>query len=828
MKSSNLKSQKIPLQANSLESTRQEILRRIQASGYPPNGLLLNSSFLGKNGQNYAADIIVFSPDAVLHIEPLLVVSIAKNGFTFSYEWVNSFQDSGAKKIIWFNGKILKLFYLNSQEKYQELPPFLPNWAEINQENSIFSQHFKSNLTPAYDLKQILSDLHDHFYGNSNIRIPSRLGTEIQKIILLKKFDEEQPHNRSNFYIAENELPQGLNGDKIIPSDAVVSVANRLRKLLTQYDLERNEKQKLGNLDLDDQSLYHAVFQLERLSLKKTPTDVLGDALEAFRVYTVKREGGQFFTHRYVVDLALHLVGFTGEKHQTLADISCGTSGFLHSAKNIIINKAQAESIITEEEQNNLVSELLIGLEVDQDLVQISNTSPEFFSLPKMLVERQDSLAPYGTWKKEISERIQPKSRYFMVGNPPFGTKIVVKDTETLKRFSLAYAWKKAGHKWQKSTEKIVSRSPDILFIERNLDFLIPGIGRMVLVVPYQILSGPKEGFVREWLMTNCKIIAIVDLPEDTFQPYTGTKGSLLVVEKRLNPNPQWRDELDYPIFMACPQKIGHDRRGRPIFKNNESAEIDVDLPEISTAYDAFLAGNNPSQVSELAFTISSQFIKNNSDIRLNAAYYRPSSIDLRDKLITIVKQDLSLTITPLGDLVKDIFYPGRFKREYTEDLENSVPFLGGSNITQLIPVTEKRILKDSIHYQQLALKAGWILITRSGTTGIVSSVPQNWEGFAASEHIIRIIPDPEKLHPGYLYGYLKSEIGQNLLKSGIFGSVIDEINSSYIASIPVLHPQDKSYADKIGGKMYKADLLRYQASILIQETTQTIENLII
>ena len=828
MTASNLNPTKLPSQANTIELARQEILRRMLESGYSEDKLLLNSSFLGRNGQNYSPDIIVFYPDAVLHIEPLLIVSIAKEISVFSYDWVISFQYSGAKALIWFNGKILKVFYLNSQEEYREIPPFLPTWTEINQGNFFGRHRSKSSLTPAYDLKQILSDLHDHFYGNSNIRIPSRLGIEIQKLILLKIFDEEPINENSNFYIDENELPQGLNGTKTITSESVTLVASRLRKLLHQYDKGRNEQQKLGSLDLDDQSLYYAVFHLERLSLNKTPTDVLGDALEAFRVYTVKREGGQFFTHRYVVDLALHLVGFRGNKHENLADISCGTSGFLHRARKLIINKAQEENIFTEEEQNHLVSELIIGVEVDQDLVQISNTSPEFFNLPKKLVERQDSLAPYENWTKEISDRIQPNSRYFMVGNPPFGTKILVKDTEALTRFSLAYTWKKTGNKWKKSKDKIVPKSPDILFIERNLDFLIPGIGRMVLVVPYQILSGPREGFVREWLMTNCKIIAIVDLPEDTFQPYTGTKGSLLVVEKRLSPNSEWENEPDYPIFMACPQKIGHDRRGRPIFIDNQSQEIDVDLPEIAKAYDAFVAGHNPSQVSQLAFTISSKLIKHNPDIRLNAAYYRPSSIDLRDKLITIVEQDSSLKITLLGDLVKDIFYPGRFKREYTENLENTVPFLGGSNITQLIPVTEKRILKDSLHYQQLALKAGWILITRSGTTGIVSSVPQDWEGFAASEHIIRIIPDPEKLHPGYLYGYLKSEIGQNLLKNGIFGSVIDEINSSYIASIPVLHPQDRSHADKIGERMYQSDLLRTQASLLIQETTQAIEKFIV
>ncbi|MFN6563431.1 MAG: N-6 DNA methylase [Nostoc sp. ChiSLP01] len=815
------------LRATAVEVAKQEILRRMLDSGYSKTNLLLNSSFLGKNGQNFSADIIILSPEAILHTEPLLVVSIGKKSVAFSYEWVRSWQSSGARTLIWFNGATLKVFSLNSEGSYRELPPFLPSWEELIEPQQLGCYRLKSSLSPAYDLKRILADLHDHFYGNSNIRIPSRLGIEIQKLLLLKRFDEEQPSENSEFYIAPHELPHGLNSNKTIPFEAFSLVAYRLQTLLNKYDSLRSEDQKICNLELDPPSLYYAVFNLEGISLQKTPTDVLGDALETFRAYTMKREGGQFFTPRYIVDLALNLVGFRGKENQTIADISCGTSGFLHRARNLIINRAKDIGVITEEEQNQLVSKLILGVEIDRDLVQISNTSPEFFKLPKQLVEQHDSLAPFEQWRKTLAARLAPNSRAFMVGNPPFGTKITVKNTETLRHYALAYTWKKEKNHWKQSHQKIVPRSLDILFIERNLNLLTPGIGKMVLVVPYQILSGPKEGFVREWLMTNCKIIAVVDLPEDTFQPYTGTKGSLLVVEKRANPNPDWEDESDYPIFMACPQKIGHDRRGRPMFKEGTSEQIDTDLPEIAKAFEFFSQGKDPSQVTQLAFTISSKSIQHSTDIRLNAAYYRPSSIDLRHQLVTIVQHDLSLTITPLGELVTDIFYPGRFKRDYTESFEDTVPFLGGSNITQLIPVTEKRILKNSLHYEELALKAGWILVTRSGTTGIVSTVPEDWEGYAASEHIIRIVPNPEKLHPGYLSAYLRSQIGQRLLRDGVFGSVIDEISRSYIASIPVLHPKDLSLVEEIGEKIAQADILRAKASSLISETTSKIESLL-
>jgi hypothetical protein len=806
------------------EIVRQEMFRRLLESCYSKTDLLLNSSFLGQNGETISADIIILNRKIVLHTEPLLIICISKPSESFNYDWVQSFQGSGANAVAWFNGEKLKLFSQTSEKKYRELPPFLPSLVTLNQPEKLGIYRSKLSLSPGYDLKRILTDLHDHLYGNSNIRIPSRLGIEIQKLLLVKRFDEEQSSETCEFCIYQNELSGGLNGHKTISPEAFFSVGSRIRALAVQHDALRKKEQKIGSLELDDSSLYYSVFQLEGISLNATPTDVLGDALETFRTLTIKREGGQFFTHRYVVDLALKLVGFSGEENQTLADISCGTSGFLHHARNLVIHSAKKKGILKEEEHNQLICKLLLGVEIDQELVQISNTSPEFSKLPKKIVERHDSLAPFENWTKLLSSRLAINSRAFVVGNPPFGTKITVKDLEILNKFALAHAWSRKNQKWEK-TQRIVPRPPDVLFIERNLNLLIPEIGRMVLVVPYQILSGPKEGFVREWLMTNCKILAIVDLPEDTFQPYTGTKGALLVIEKRLASNSSWEDEPEYSIFMACPQKVGHDRRGRPMFKDKISGEVDTDLPEIAEAFDTYLDKGDPSKVTRSAFIISSKLIKRVTDIRLNAAYYRPSSSDLRKQISLIVKNDSSLTITLLGDLVNDIFYPGRFKRDYTEIVEGSVPFFGGSNITELIPVTKKRILKSSSYYQTLALKKGWILITRSGTTGIVATVPEDWEGYAASEHIIRIIPNPERLHPGYLYGYLRSTIGQNLLRDGVFGSVVDEINCNYIASIPILHPKDLNEAKEVGKKIYEADALRAKASKLILETSQEIED---
>ncbi|MGL4375568.1 MAG: N-6 DNA methylase [Microcoleaceae cyanobacterium] len=808
---------------NSYDVSSQEILKQLLFLGYAQENILLNSDFLGANGQIFFADLIVLPENHILHTNPLLVITIPKKSELFNDNLLKYWHESGAKVLIW-HGESIKVFALDENNKYYEIPPFIPNTQEIGNLKTRHHYRLKSSLYPGYDLKNILSKIHDHLYGNSNIRIPSRLGIEIQKLLLVKKFDEEKPNEQCDFCIMGKELPEKGNHQMMVNQENIKQVSDRIRNLAQKYNLAKDEQNQISDIELNDESIYYTVFHLEGISLSRTPSDVLGDALEIFRSYVMKREGGQFFTPRPVVELALKLVGFTGKPDQTLADISCGTSGFLHQARRIIIQSALENKIVSEWEHSQLISDLLLGVEVDKDLVQISNTSPELEKIPQKIVEHHNSLLPFQQWRRSLLERLSPNSRAFMVGNPPFGTKITVKNREILESFALAKAWKKDTKNRWISTSKIVPRSPDILFIERNVELLRPESGKMVLVVPYQILSGPQEGFVREWLMTHCKILAVIDLPEDTFQPYTGTKGSLLVVEKRKNPNSLWEEEPDYAIFMARPEKIGHDRRGRPIFQDNI---IDIDFPEISKAYDAFLQGHDPSIISQKAFIISSKSIKHSNGIRLNAAYYEPKSSDLRKQLIILTEQNPDFLISPLGELVSNIFYPGRFKRDYTDDIEHSVPFLGGSNITQLIPVTQKRILKSSPHYHELALKAGWILITRSGTTGIVATVPKDWEGFAASEHIIRIIPNPDKIHPGYLYGYLKSQIGQRLLLDGIFGSVIDEINCSYIVSIPVLYPKDIDKAKKIGEQIYKADAFRYEASNLIETTTKTIENFI-
>ncbi len=146
-----------------------------------------------------------------------------------------------------------------------------------------------------------------------------------------------------------------------------------------------------------------------------------------------------------------------------------------------------------------------------------------------------------------------------------------------LGQYELAYKWQKDKEtgKWQKQANRIIDdQVPDILFIERCLQFLAP-YGRMAILLPDGDLTNSSLGYVRQWLKDNARILAVVSLPQETFVPYgAGVKASVLFLQKLPKKELEALKKKDYPIFMGIIEKIGYDIRGRDVYKRNERGEI--------------------------------------------------------------------------------------------------------------------------------------------------------------------------------------------------------------------------------------------------------------
>ena len=154
------------------------------------------------------------------------------------------------------------------------------------------------------------------------------------------------------------------------------------------------------------------------------------------------------------------------------------------------------------------------------------------------------------------------------------------------------------------------------------------------------------------------------------------------------------------------------------------------------------------------------------------------------------VRQDLGRCkwdIVRLGDgFIEDTFYLGRFKRIYVEE-KNGVPFILPSQMTEVSPKASKFISSTTdIDIESTRVERGQVLLTRSGTIGVVSYVSKTLENQSLSDDVIRIKATE---YPGYIYTYLKSRVGRLLVETNNYGAVIKHIEPEHLNTIPIPNP---------------------------------------
>ena len=648
----------------------------------------------------------------------------------------------------------------------------------------------KAGFAMENDFQKKISSIFDYTYSNTSVRVPSQVGIEVGKILHTGLYREEKEGYTYAFSIDPLDIKDIKSGKPDACNIIAQSIYSSFKKMnddLKLYD---------DNIRFDEIQLANIACYLIEIKFSSKERDYFGDALEIFRSTWAKQAGGQFFTDQRVTSLALHLINYNPYNGDDLVDLCAGTGGFLlagfHKIKDLVQSKNGTEKdIITLGEKS------LIGMEIDEDIANVGNST-----MSSRLGNKSTTHIFSGNSldinKIEATKRIFLNHHKCAATNPPFGAKIQVRDYNILSNFELAKLKGSSVEKTHREKESS-SRSPDILFIEQNVRILEPGVGRLAIIMPYQLLSGAQATYIRYWLLLHCHLIAVIDLPSETFQPHTGTKTSLVILKRRKEALKDIKLCGSEDVFMATPRWIGHDRRGNPTFTRSpdgtQTNEILTDFPEIERAYDSFTSGKCIKEFTE-TYSIKSNEIIADPQLRINAMFYKHRNMA---NTISQTKQESDDWKTvKLGSVVQKIFYPGRFKRSYVDKYDEAVPFLGGSNITSFVNETGKWIRHDDKHINQLRVEAGWVLVTRSGSTGIISIVPPAWDGFAMSEHVIRIIPNKDKISGEYIYAFLKSNLGQLELSKGIFGSVIEEISPDGISEIDILIPKNKKSMMKI------------------------------
>jgi type I restriction enzyme M protein len=667
------------------------------------------------------------------------------------------------------------------------------------------------------ELQAKIINIYNHLYANSFKKTPHGISIEVGKILHTGMFIEKKNKTKFAFSLNPKQLSD-LKGNETVLISFAKNICNKFSEMNKEWKLyEKDEKINLNEFDLT-----YSCCQLNNLQLSDTHKDIFGDTIEIIRGQWAKQVGGQFFTDSLVTNLAMTLLDFDPRKGDDLVDICSGTGGFLLAGLNHIRTLLERDNEASiEQKLVNLARKSLKGQEIDEEVCKIANATlaTRLGNHPDPFVRNGDSIRPESFKNTDF---INYNSHKCVASNPPFGTKITIKDFRILREYDLAK--QNSRNENLLFNDKITYRAPDILFLEQNIKLLVPGEGRLSIVMPYQILSGPQTIFVRTWLLKNAIIESIIDLPPETFQPHTGTKTCLLTLKRRIQPIEKIDEIENYNIFMALPKWIGHDRRGLPMFKKlpngKNSNEILTDFPELKAAYLKYLDGENPTNTYSESFIVESKNIISSELLQLNAQFHKPSKFV---NGFSKNKKDKNWKFYPLEDLVKNIFYPTRFKRDYVDYYKGAIPFFGGSDINQLTTETGKWLSPLHPKIEELKVKSNWLLITRSGSTGIVSIVPESWNDFAMSEHIIRIIPDENKISSYYLLAFLRSKYCQEIIAKGVFGSVIDEIDPSFIAKIKVPIPTDNTLLNQIIGQVQVAEKSRNEA---IQSTQASLSEL--
>lgn len=194
-----------------------------------------------------------------------------------------------------------------------------------------------------------------------------------------------------------------------------------------------------------------------------------------------------------------------------------------------------------------------------------------------------------------------------------------------------------------------------------------------------------------------------------------------------------------------------------------------------------------------------------------------------------VILEKLSAPKQPLHEVtkggLKGIFNGPRFSRNYVEDPAHGVPFLGSTDILAAdlsnLPLLSKRQVKAS---PELLIDEGWTLITCSGTIGRMVYSRADMKGMAGSQHFMRVVPDPDRILPGYLYAYLSSRFGVPLIVSGTYGAIIQHIEPNHIADLPV--PRlGREIEEKVDELVKEAASIRTEASECLSSAIKLLEN---
>lgn len=519
------------------------------------------------------ADIVILDKDRPTI--PYIIIELKHPKLKDGKEQLKSYCHATGSPIgIWSNGESISYYHRinpNYFEDISDIPNVNQTLAEIKNERFTILDLLNVDklVHQKKSLKDLILEMEDEVLANAGVDVFE----EMFKLIFAKLYDEylggrykERLLEFRNTGQTEKELK-----DKI---------ENLLKEAMDIWQGVFKENTKI---DLSYSHLAICVSSLQDVKLFNSNLDVVDDAFEYLINKSSKGEKGQYFTPRYVIDMAVKMMN--PQEHEYLVDTAAGSSGFtmhgiFHVWEQILARLGIKKShLFTTEDKpeacDKYVQEKVFAIDFDEKAIRVARClnliagdgQTNCLHLNTLDFKRWDEYTKSETWNdsynngykkfKKLNKNKTNKDYTefefdILLANPPFAGDI--KEGNIINHYELG---KNAKGKYQSKVGR------DILFIERNLNFLKAG-GRMAVVLPQGRFNNSSDKHIRDYIADRARILAVVGLHGNAFKPHTGTKTSVLFVQK-------WDDKLcpkveDYNIFFATMQKPSKDNSGEKIY----------------------------------------------------------------------------------------------------------------------------------------------------------------------------------------------------------------------------------------------------------------------
>ncbi|MEX2516645.1 MAG: N-6 DNA methylase [Gammaproteobacteria bacterium] len=500
----------------------------------------------------------------------------------------------------------------------------------------------------------------------------------------------------------------------------------------------------------------------------------LGDAFEyLLSVLGSQGDAGQFRTPRHIIDFIVAVLD--PKKHETVLDPACGTAGFLISAyKHILRANSSPEGIevngrdqpvavealhvskippargdlLTPDERKKLAGNLK-GYDISPDMVRLSLVNMYLHGFSDPHVYEYDTLTSQDRWNEYAD---------VILANPPFMSPRG--GIKPHNRFS------------------VQSKRSEVLFVDYMAEHLTPG-GRAGIIVPEGVIFQSQTAYkqLRKMLIEDY-LVAVISLPAGVFQPYSGVKTSILILDKSLS-----KKTSTIAFFKIENDGFGLGAQRRPIDKN--------DLPQVQTEFAEYMRRLHAGEAVQgsltgkgkaegwsptLGLVVPKEKIVANGDYNLSGERYRE-----------ITQKNTIFPLLPLGDLCELIggSTPSKKKDSYWKN--GTIKWISSKHIDSGGRIVGYELITES------AVNETSTRVANAGSTIIITRVSVGKYAIADDEYAINqdltalVSKDENRLASEYIHvvaPYISTIVERSAEGIGVRG-----VTRNFLASLKIPLP---------------------------------------